>query len=337
MYETQQNKKEAAIKAQKDLQLNKLKNASLSHKETTDSLLSEIQNKLEPELNQAKEKAFDKASTDEYINLQNKLSDISKALTQNTLLASSDTPTEESLSQLEAVNYAQTQAIENLRSKLSTQQLSDVIKECQKILKQINSTYDKAASLTQEYNSIKEQTSSRLSQIVTEFDPAKDSKISTLEEQIAPLLNKFKSQNSPLLDKFSFMTSRSDIKQVEEYKLELNELLTQTTSDANNLQKYITEYISYISEQTAQQEQNYSDKLRAEEVERKIEENTGYINIKKSGKTVTVSRNIEEIEKAEEMASEAEVKVLDFSKPKTTPPTQAPQKNIVKKGRLTIK
>ncbi len=104
------------------------------------------------------------------------------------------------------------------------------------------------------------------------------------------------------------------------------------------LENSISEYRDYTEKKVAAQEEAYAAKLRSEEVQRKLEENTGSISIKKSGRTVTVRRNIEEIEKAEELTEEQEVKVLDFSKPKAKVETSAPSgsKNVVKKGRIRV-
>lgn len=338
MYKSQQDKKNAVIQAENELQLNKLKNALQAHKQTSDSLLADLQNKITPELNSAKEKAFDDTSSAEYEELQNKLSEISKALAHNSLSASTDSPTEEELSRLENANHLQTQAIEQLHTKLNALRLSDTQKRSKQLFDQINSAYDQSASLIQEYTTTQELVKSRLSHIITDYDPSKDNKLLELEEKINKQSIQLKTPNSQLLDRFSFMVSRSNIEQLNEYNQELSNFLSQITSEVTNFQYDISEYIKYSTEQATQKEQEYKDQLRAEEVERKIEENTGYINIKKSGKTVTVSRDIEEIEKAEEMSADSEIKVLDFSKPKTNSNISEPkQQNVVKKGRLKIK
>ena len=66
-----------------------------------------------------------------------------------------------------------------------------------------------------------------------------------------------------------------------------------------------------------------------------MEENKGSISIKKSGRVVEVVRDIEDIEKAEELVEDREVRVLDFSRPKQKAgaPARASSGNVVKKGR----
>lgn len=338
MYQSQQDKKNAAIQAETERQINKLKNAAQSHKTTADSLLSDLQNKFEPDLKKAQANAFDGDSTEIYTQLQTRSSEIGKKLAQNSLLASSDTLNEASLSKLEAENYAQTQAIEQLWKDLNTQKLSDTQKLSQKLFEQINSLYNQSGSLEQEYNTSKDLMSSRLSKIITDYDASQDNKLIKSETTIKEMLSEFKIKNHKLLDRFSFITSKSDIKQLESYNRELEDFEKQLSIKINDLRSNIQEYIDYTSKLVTTHEQSYYDKLRAEEVERKIEENTGYVNIKKSGKTVTVTRDIEEIEKAEEMTEDATIKVLDFSKPKTSSDTtQTPQQNVVKKGRTKPK
>ena len=69
-----------------------------------------------------------------------------------------------------------------------------------------------------------------------------------------------------------------------------------------------------------------------------MEENTGTISIKKTGKTVTVVRDIEEIKNAEAKINNDEVKVLDFSKEKSpeNKEPETPKENVIKKGRNII-
>ena len=69
--------------------------------------------------------------------------------------------------------------------------------------------------------------------------------------------------------------------------------------------------------------------------QKRVEENTGSMSIQRTGKTLTVTRDLEDIKTAEEEISKEEVKVLDFSKEKSEDTLNKPDKveNVVKKSR----
>ena len=83
-------------------------------------------------------------------------------------------------------------------------------------------------------------------------------------------------------------------------------------------------------------EEEYNTKIEDEENRRRVEENTGSISIKKTGKTLTVVRDLEEIKNAEQEISSEEVRVLDFSREKLNIQKQeeASNENVIKKGRI---
>ena len=125
---------------------------------------------------------------------------------------------------------------------------------------------------------------------------------------------------------------------VENYIEKLNGLNNLLDTDLKALSESLREYEDYAEKKVAAQEEAYADNLRQEEVEKKLEENTGSISIKKSGKVLTVRRSIEDIEKAEELSAQETIKVLDFSKPlddKTSVVPANSNVNVVKKGRVS--
>ena len=84
------------------------------------------------------------------------------------------------------------------------------------------------------------------------------------------------------------------------------------------------------------EEDLYHKKMEEEENQRLIEENTGSISVKKTGKTLKVIRNIDDIKEANEDVSNDVVKVIDFTKENDTSKKDNVQKSngIIKKGRI---
>ena len=173
----------------------------------------------------------------------------------------------------------------------------------------------------------------RLEQIQSSFRLEGDSKLVLWEREIKKLeennlttdkiveegYNAHKSsKNEDEIIEFSDLL-RNNIKQVEDYTIQI--------------EKVLKEYNDYADSRVKVEEDGHALKIRSEEVERKLNENTGFINIKKSGKNIIVRRDIEEIEETEKQISQEKVRVLDFSKPKPKEvEKETDNKNVVKRG-----
>ena len=97
----------------------------------------------------------------------------------------------------------------------------------------------------------------------------------------------------------------------------------------------VKEFENTTEQVIAKEEDLYHKKLEEEENQRLIEENTGSISVKKTGKTRTIRRNIKEIKETNEEISNETVKVIDFSKKKSISEKASVKDNqgVVKKGR----
>lgn len=74
----------------------------------------------------------------------------------------------------------------------------------------------------------------------------------------------------------------------------------------------IDEYVQYVDANISGEEKAYQQKLHDEKVKQKISENVGTIATA-GGKTVTIRRNLEDIERTEELIKQEGRRVLDFS------------------------
>lgn len=335
LYKSRQDKKEADIKAAVDAYQNHLQSQIDEQKKMSEALIADIDTSLEPDIEHKKQTAFDNDSRAVFANISQQLAELKSTLAGNLSLSTSGTTSEDTIKELSAVNQQATADVENLRSKINDAALADIQKNIKTIYNQIIEGYNRSKMLSFQYNSEREAFNARLSAIITDFKLEEDNNISGWQNFIEDKIAAFEHQDKELLDKINLIKNSSELDQVEQYKSELQNLRDALELDLQNLQQSLDEYKDYTDKKISAQETAYANKLREEEIQRKLEENTGSISIKKSGRTVTIRRDIEEIEKAEELAQDQEVKVLDFSKPKIKLPEQSPSSNInvVKKGR----
>lgn len=338
LYKSRQDKKEADIKAAADALQNHLQSLVDEQKKMSEALIADINNNIEPDADAKRQVAFDNASSAVFADIRQQLTALKTALNTNISKSTDSSVTEDLIQDMTTANKQAAADIEKLRNRIKDAALADVQKNIQTIYNQIVESYNRSKMLSFQYNSERDGFNTRLSAIITDFKPEEDSNISGWQNFIEDKISAFEHQDKELLDKIGQIKNSTEPDQVEQYKTDLQNLRDALELDLRDMQQSLDEYKDYTEKKVAAQETAYANKLRDEEVQRKLEENTGSISIKKSGRTVTVRRDIEEIEKAEELANDQEVKVLDFSKPKVQlpEPSQNSKVNVVKKGRAKI-
>ena len=338
LYKTRQDKREADIRAAEDAEKSRLKMLAEEQKKTSETLLAEIRNKLEPEINDKQSKAVDSEANVKYAQIKQQLGTLAADLAANSMRADKENIDEDLLKQLEKVNNNAAAEMEKQRQLLADAYLIDIRKNIQLLYSQVIEIYNKSKMLDFEYNAAKEGFGKRLLAIQTDFDLEKDDNITGWQNFIEDKISAFEQQDKKLLDDVQKMQKTTNADEATEYQKQLANLKDVLTVDLRDMEQSFTEYKDYTEKKVAAQEEAYAVRLREEEVQRKLEENTGSISIKKSGKTLTVRRDIEDIEKAEELANEQEIRVLDFSRPKVKVETKTPSSNVnvVKKGRVKL-
>ena len=338
LYQSRQDKKEADIKAAEDAENARLKSLAEEQKKTSEALIADIRSNFEKEIDAKKLKVFSDEANTSYTGIKQQLGTIAAELAQNSSKADSPNVDETLLQDLQAVNTKATADIEKQRQLFNEAYLADVKKNNQAIYTQIVEGYNRSKMLSFNYNTLKDGFSARLAAVETDFKPEEDPNIVGWQSFIEDKIYAFENQDKKLLDDMQKIQNTSNVHEVEEYKKSLENLRDILTVDLRDIEQSLNEYKDYTEKKVAAQEEAYAARLREAEVQRKLEENTGSISIKKSGRVVTVRRDIEDIEKAEELANEQEVRVLDFSRPKVKVETKTPSSNVnvVKKGRVKL-
>ena len=336
LYQGRQDKKEADIKAAEDAEKARLRVLASEQKKISEALIADVQTNLEKEINNKRMIVFSDETNATYLNVQQQLGKIVAELVQNSSRADAENVDEALLENLQEINIKAMADVESQRKQVADAYLSDVKKNNQAVYSQIIESYNRSKMLSFNYNTLKDGFNARLAAIETNFKPEEDVNIVGWQNFIEDKISAFENQDKKLLDEMKKMQATTDINEAEDYKKQLQTLRDLLFVDLRDMEQSLNEYKDYADKKVAAQEEAYNTRMREEEVQRKLEENTGSISIKKSGKTLTVRRDIEDIEKAEELADEKEIKVLDFSRPKIKVETKTPKTevNVVKKGRV---
>lgn len=189
----------------------------------------------------------------------------------------------------------------------------------QDVKKRINGFYNK---IVDNYNRSKADVNTyrdnygvfgrRLAMIKTMLDIEQDDRVIEMKKEIEDRLLALDAVNTQVVKDYIFMQNSHDLGQLEDYAAKIAGLEVQSAEDLKLLNEKIEALFKYSEEITSAEEKAYDEKLKQEEIKKKLEENTGKISGAR-GEDITVTRDIEEIEKMEAAKMKEDIPVLDFS------------------------
>ncbi|MDD4557110.1 MAG: AsmA family protein [Alphaproteobacteria bacterium] len=107
------------------------------------------------------------------------------------------------------------------------------------------------------------------------------------------------------------LQSLNNIDEINSYTSKVNRLLTDFDEKEKEISSSVESLFDYLEALVSGYEKEYDEQAKTAEIQYKIEENKGMIS--SNGKTTTLVREIDEIQRSEEAALSEGVRVLDFS------------------------
>ena len=104
----------------------------------------------------------------------------------------------------------------------------------------------------------------------------------------------------------------NDAALLDGYATSFSEAYHKIDGNIEEMRTSIDEYVNYVDATISAEEKAHQKKLDDEKIKQKISENVGTIATA-GGKTVTIRRNLEDIERTEELIKQEGHRVLDFS------------------------
>lgn len=335
LYKSRQDKIEAQKQAVIEAEQNRLRALVDEQRKAAIALAEDVKNNLYPEIEAKLKTAESQQTISDYNKLKQLLGRESALIAATAQKANAEELSDGLIAEMSQSNRSSTAALEKIRQALVTAYLNDLRYQNDKLYKQITDNYNDSKMLLFTYNTKRDTLNQRLSTIVSNFKLEEDANIVGWQKFIADKEKSLSDQNAAILDKYKQLQGVSNPEPIEDYNRELADFQDAMEANLTALAENVAEFIKYSEEKVLTAEEEYAEKLRQEEVQRKVKENTGRINIKKSGRSLTVQRDIEEIEKSEELKAQDKLKVLDFSKSGQESMTPKGAKSEgVKKGRV---
>ena len=335
LYKSRQDKIAAEARAREDAEKNRLQGLADEQKKAANVLLAEVKNRLLPLAESRLKEVQSEQAAEQLQQARDTLEQIGAEIAANVNRGLSPEITDKLIEEMAKANREVSAKVETVQKAIEAADISNlkfVMKaDYERLVESLNQGKLLAFNFTSEYNAYK----SRLAQIETSFKMEDDANIIGWEQFISDKAKLINEESSGLMGRYIDMQKSADAAALRDYNAGLQKMSEDVNADVSSMAESLDKFKEYAEQKVEQAEEDYKNKLREEEVQRKLEENTGVINIKKTGKSVTVQRDIEEIEKSEELTSQEKVKVLDFTAPREEKAASRPvKKTPVKKGRV---
>lgn len=335
MYKTQEQQKVDAQRAEMEAEKQYWNELIDAQKKDADSLVLSTRNNLEKDLESKTALASRPETVTKYTVLKQNIAQTLADLIETMGKVDENSANEQNLQLLTDANKQAAKVIEGYEQSLQNIYLNDLRQQNDAEYKKVVDLYNQSKQEIFEYNTALDKYRERLSNIITDYKIDDDNEVAAQMQKIDNEIANIEQIN----EKASTETQEAQNRQTSKDFEGANQILTQNFDVLSQNRQHLIDEIAVLHKmlepKVKKAEQDYADKLEQEDNQRRIEENTGSISIKKLGKTVKVVRDIEDIKNTEREISNDEVRVLDFSKDKQKDfvPADTDTTNVVKKSR----
>ncbi len=335
MYKAQEDQKVAAKMAEIEAEKKYWDDLANEQKKIADGLVLSTREKLQQQVKDAEVAAYSQDSIGQYNLLQQDIDKVLSDLVEAMDITETIKIDDAVLKNMVDANKKAVGDIERYTEKFADIQLADLKKkntaEYNKIVEMFNQTKQDIFS----YNSDVDKYKERLANVITDYKLAEDADFMSKKQAVDEKIAMLESLNTEAINAQNLKKEDASIEEYIEYNKKLADVLDKMSGAKSELKQVVDAMKVYAEPKIDEIEKIYAKQVEDEENQRRLEENTGSISIKKTGKTVTVTRDIEEIKSAEEEVNKEGVRVLDFSKEKieVKEKDNTLSGNVIKKGR----
>lgn len=311
-YDAHWAKVEAEKKAAEEARKAHLKSLMDAQQSYAKKIQKRLFDEVIPELEAKRKLTQNEEILAKYQEIDNKIKNISKGLDE--VIVQGTVPEfDESLPKsLKAKNEALDEGSAGFRQEILDVYALDVKQRINQVYNKIADNYNRSKEDVSKYRDAYGVFAQRLAMVKTMLDIEQDEKVIALKKEIEDQLLAIDAVNSQVVKDYIFIQNSQDLAQLEAYAGKIADFEKQTNADLKLLNEKIDELFKYSEDVTKAEEKAYAEKLKQEEIKKKLEENTGKIS-GVGGKDIMVTRNIQEIEAMEKAKKDEAIPVLDFS------------------------
>lgn len=335
LYKSKEEQQEAAAAAEIEAEKNYWKELIEEQRKAADDLVLTTRAKLEKEVENKAQNVITQESAAKYNQLKQDIANTLTRLIETTDGINPENGNNEVLKTLTAAVQKALSEIESYGKRKDEIYLSDLKKQNELEYNKIVEAHNDLKQAVFAYNANQDKYTERLSKIITDYALDKDEEFQTQKQKIDEAVSSLEKLNDEAVQAQQMKKFDASIEEYKTYNKNLKDVYESLKTGRQTLIAETKALDDYVLPKISIAEQDYYAKVENEENQRRIEENTGSISIKKTGRTVTVTRDIEDIKQAEQEISKEGVKVLDFSREKIERPAKEKDtaENVIKKGR----
>ena len=325
----------AEKKAAEEFERQLLSQRAIEQKKIAEDLIKSTQKKLKTDIEEKNKTAFNEESMRQYNNLNDELTVVLNGFLDKVASFDNEDISHKNIDVLKELNDETLKKIEVIKNNVNNIYISDLQKENAVEYDKVVQANNESKQIIEAYNSKVADYTAKLSSIITEYKLYKDQAYMSAKEDIDNEIAKLEQINSELITFRDLYQENATADEYKQLNVEIKSTLEKIVSGNNVLNEKVKMLDSLVGDKISKEVEAYNNKIIEEENERLIRENTGSISIKKTGKKVTVRRNLDDIRDAEKEISNEIVKVIDFTR-KNTDKENAnfnASTGVIKKGR----
>lgn len=313
IYEDEQNEviskqKEAEQKYREELQ--KKLNEQIS---MTKVLENRLNNEMRPKLKELMQKSGREETSKKLQLLSVEQDNIGKGIGEVVTLGMTPKYDDELISTVERRNNLLLKRLDKVEKNMTLENMEDIKFKINQVYNQVVKIYGESREQMNNYRAAYDGFNTRLNVIKSEYYLENDPQVILLSKTIQSMFLNLDSINNSMYRDYVQMQSSTNPKQLEDYIVKIGTLRNEAQERAKSLGAEVARFSEYGESKVKAEEAAYHNRKREAEIKRKLEENTGKISLPGAGKSMTVVRDIEDIEKSENRQGSDKLQVLDFS------------------------
>lgn len=314
-YQAKVEQKEAEAEKAVESERKKREDVWIEQKKIMDNLVASARGELEKEIDDKMAKAYSEKSKDQYVALKQDLANVLGSLVEKINSYESDQLHDNDLIKMDEINKKAKSEAKMLKYKVSTIYLDDLKIGAAEFEDKLTGEYNLLKQTSFNYTTMLEKFKDRINGIKTNYTLEEDIEYQRKKRDIDAKINELEALNAEAANLKSKNKLNNAI-DYENYNIKIQDIIKKSQKGIADLDLMIKDLDENENAKLDAASELYHNEIEKAENEKLLKENTGSISIKKTGQTVTIKRDLDEIKNAQESVTTEKVRVLDFTKPK---------------------
>ena len=312
VFNTYWAKKEAEAQALEQERIEKYRTLMQQQQNKAQSLENILVDEIIPDYETYSRLAEDKKIRSQYKTIGDRISSVQAVLQEILVKENMVNVSDEVITRLTEQNKNVEEQIKQIKEEITRVHLKDVKLRVANHYKRIIENYDNAKKISLNYVDKTGEWQKRLMAINTTYLLGQDKKVKEQQKQIDQDLYQIDEMQSEIVRDNIILQNTNDIEQLEDFAEKFQQIEQQTSDILASMEKTAADMLIYVEDKITHEEAAYIKMLQEQKDKQMMQENTGQISTA-GGKTMTVGRDLEDIQKAEEAVKNKKIRVLDFS------------------------